>query len=268
MADCNQVRSIVSDKKDEYPSLAAFLEPIWAIIGLNNVHFPDRITFGEKILIRKSEPLDKRTWQPASSQEARSKALVQRADELRLGLRARDPQRLAFATGSAFVDGGFRLNLFTQTLFLSFPDLNAVDLETGQTMPVSVQALLLYYFTTADASPLTGRWISFAELPDGRVYNQAYQGYSGDLLARRFGTDLPGFERASLLIAGGRISYGDSGYAFLALPCVSLAAVLWQGDDEFPASCKVLFDASVIHYLPTDVCAILGSLLTGKLLKA
>jgi hypothetical protein len=131
-----------------------------------------------------------------------------------------------------------------------------------------VQALLLYYFTTADASPLTGRWISFAELPDGRIYNQAFQGYSGDLLARQFGTDLPAFERASRCLAGGHLSYGDSAFVFLALPRVSLSAVLWHGDEEFPASCKVLFDSSVIHYLPTDVCAILGSLLTGKLLKA
>jgi len=212
--------------------------------------------------------MDKRTWQPASSQEQRSRALAQRADELRLGLRGRDPQRLAGATGSTFADGGFRLNLFTQPVFVSFPDLEPVDVESGQTLSVSAQALLLYYFTTADGSPLTGRWISFAELPDGRVYNQAYQGYTGDLLARRFGADLPGFERASGLLAGGRISYGDSGYAFLALPCVSLSAVLWQGDDEFPASCKILFDSSVVHYLPTDVCAILGSLLTKKLLAS
>ncbi len=212
--------------------------------------------------------MDKRTWQPVTSQEERSKALAQRADELRLGLRGRDPQRLAAATGSTFADGGFRLNLFTQSVFLSFPDLEPVDVESGQPLPVPAQALLLYYFTTADGSPLMGRWISFAELPDGRVYNQAYQGYTGDLLARRYGADLPGLERASRLLAGGRISYGDSSFAFLALPCVSLSAVLWQGDDEFPASGKVLFDSSVVHYLPTDVCAILGSMLTRKLLTA
>ncbi|KAF0107066.1 MAG: hypothetical protein FD146_2176 [Anaerolineaceae bacterium] len=212
--------------------------------------------------------MDKRTWKPESSQEERSKALAQRADELRLGLRGRDPHRLADATGSAFAGGGFRLDLFTQSVSLSFPDLEAVDPASGKALPVSVQALLLYYFSIADETPLAGRWISFAELPDGRVYNQAFQGYTGDLLARRFGADLPGFERASRLLAGGKISYGDAGFAFLALPRVSLLAVLWQGDDEFPASGKILFDSSVVHYLPTDVCAILGGMLTRKLLAA
>jgi hypothetical protein len=126
--------------------------------------------------------------------------------------------------------------------------------------------LLLYYFSNADGSPLTGRWISFAELPDGRVYNQAYQGYSGDLLARRYGADLTGLERASRSLDGERVAYGDLGFVFLALPRVSLLAVLWRADDEFPASGKVLFDSSAVHYLPTDVCAILGSMLTRKLL--
>jgi hypothetical protein len=212
--------------------------------------------------------MDKRTWQIPSTRDEQAKALARRAGELRLGLRDRDPQQLSAATGSVFASGAFRLDLFTQSVSLPFPDLEAVDSVSGKTLPLSVQALLLYYFSAADATPLAGRWISFAELPDGRVYNQAFQGYTGDLLARRFGADLPSFERASRLLAGGKISYGDAGFAFLALPRLSLSAVLWQGDDEFPAAGKVLFDASVTHYLPTEVCAILGGMLTRKLLAA
>jgi hypothetical protein len=45
-----------------------------------------------------------------------------------------------------------------------------------------------------------------------------------------------------------------------------LAVVYHLGDENFPASCQILFDASACHYLPTDVCAILGSMLTRKLL--
>jgi hypothetical protein len=212
--------------------------------------------------------MDKHAWQIPSNRDEQAKALMRRAGELRAGLRSRDPQRLADATGSAITSGGFRLDLFTQSVSLPFPDLEAADPASGKILPVPVQALLLYYFSIADGTPLAGRWISFAELPDGRVYNQAFQGYTGDLLAHRFGADLPGFERASRLLAGGKISYGDAGFAFLALPRLSLSAVLWQGDDEFPAAGKVLFDAATSHYLPTEVCAILGGMLTRKLLAA
>lgn len=208
----------------------------------------------------------KKTWQLSPGLNEQSNVLAQRVDALRMDLQKRDPNHLAAATGSLYGEGGFRLDLFRQALFLSFPALIATDTTTGKTLPVSSQALLAYYFSSADGSPLTGRWISFGELPDGRVYNQAYQGYTGDLLARRYGKDLPGLERASMPLDGGKVSYGDLGFAFPALPRVSLLAVLWQADDEFPASGKVLFDSSVIHYLPTDVCAILGSMLTRKLL--
>lgn len=210
--------------------------------------------------------MNKHGWQSFPKANEQSQALAQRVEELRRSLRASDPYQLAIVTGCAYREGGFRLNLFRQALLLPFPELNPIDETSGKDLPVSSQALLLYYFSNADGSPLTGRWISFAELPDGRVYNQAYQGYSGDLLARRYGADLTGLERASRSLDGERVAYGDLGFVFLALPRVSLLAVLWRADDEFPASGKVLFDSSAVHYLPTDVCAILGSMLTRKLL--
>jgi len=46
-----------------------------------------------------------------------------------------------------------------------------------------------------------------------------------------------------------------------------LLAVYWQGDEDFPSTCQVLFDASASHYLPTDAYAILGSTLTRRLIK-
>jgi hypothetical protein len=42
----------------------------------------------------------------------------------------------------------------------------------------------------------------------------------------------------------------------------------WLGDEDFPSSCKILFDASASHYLPIDGSAILGSMLVRKLLAA
>jgi hypothetical protein len=42
----------------------------------------------------------------------------------------------------------------------------------------------------------------------------------------------------------------------------------WLGDEDFPSSCKVLFDESASHYLPIDACAILGGMLTRKIIAA
>jgi hypothetical protein len=52
------------------------------------------------------------------------------------------------------------------------------------------------------------------------------------------------------------------------LPRVWLAVVLHLADEEFPASANVLFDASASHYLPTEDLAVLGGMLTGRLIKS
>ena len=47
--------------------------------------------------------------------------------------------------------------------------------------------MILYYLSYADGTPLADRWIGYRELPDGTFYSQAFQGYSGDRLARHSG---------------------------------------------------------------------------------
>jgi hypothetical protein len=42
--------------------------------------------------------------------------------------------------------------------------------------------------------------------------------------------------------------------------------VYWLGDEDFPPSARVLFDASAGQHLPTDAFALLGSTLTHRLI--
>jgi Domain of unknown function (DUF3786) len=127
--------------------------------------------------------------------------------------------------------------------------------------------LLLYYLTTADGAPQSDKWVSFADLPGGRMYNQAFQGYSGDELSKVFGLDLDDFSNACRSAGGKFVNVGSASCTFQALPRVLLMVTYWLGDEDFPSSCKILFDSSVTHYLPIDVCAILGSNLTQRIVK-
>jgi hypothetical protein len=201
-----------------------------------------------------------------------------RIDELRQSLANADPQCLAQATGTVFAghatgEGLFRFALWGKEVLLSYPEWRARYAQSGQEAPLFLQALLLYYFVSADGAPLSGRWISFSELPNGKFYVRAFQGYTGSELTRCFQGDRAVFERAaqSLLafLAGHEIQPpGDFAFRFQALPRVPLLAAGWEGDEDFPASYQVLFDAAVSHYMPTDGCAILGSTLTKLLLDA
>lgn len=202
--------------------------------------------------------------------------LAGRIASLQDELTGMDPCVLASHTGAEYTamgdaEGEFHLSLWKRPVVLAFPDWRGHDALSGRELPSIMQALLLYYFRLSDGTPLANRWIAFSELPDGRFYNPAFQGYSGKVIAREFGNDLEAFRRNASK-AGGQEhkqdpALGDAAYVFQVLPHVALLAVYWCGDEDFPASCQILFDASVSHHLSTDACAILGSTLTHRLTK-
>lgn len=140
--------------------------------------------------------------------------------------------------------------------------------EDGVTPPAIIQSLILTYLSTADGTPPADRWVGFRELPNGLFYAPAFQGYTGDELIRQLTGEVAAFKRASEKIEGVALPIGDAGYAFQVLPRLKLAAVMWSGDDEFPAQAQVLFQANAPHYLVTDGLAIAGSLLIGQIVKA
>jgi hypothetical protein len=202
-----------------------------------------------------------------------SDPLVQRVDDLRANLQEANPATLAARTRSEYHPAGdgsgkLRLSVWGQEVYVTFPDFIAYDAGTDEQLPTFTQALLAYYFHVSDGTAPSKSWIAFSEMPDGAFYAQAFQGYTGRELAGIFGNDVQAFERAAERLGGQREFFGNMAYSFVALPCVSLMVVCWLGDEDFPPSYRVLFDASASHHLTTDGCAIVGSTLTRKLIKA
>jgi len=211
-----------------------------------------------------------RNWRPARP-EADSTLLTDRLHELRSALRFRDPGLVAARSGSSWLmlgpgRGELHVPLWGNVCILSFPELNCYT-SHDDPLPDFQQALLLYYLVTADGAPLTGKWVSFADLPGGRMYNAAFQGYSGDEIVKSFGFNLDRFKSACLKADGKPVEIASASFIFRALPRLPLLVTYWLGDEDFPSSCKILFDESACHYLPIDVCAILGSMLTRKLIQ-
>jgi hypothetical protein len=199
--------------------------------------------------------------------------LAQRVAEIGVELRGRDTAVLAHNTGAIYTETGpgqgeFRLPFWGREIILTWPDFVGRDVQSGELLPTFSVAVLAYYFLLSDASPPAGKWIAFTELPDGQFYTQAFQGYTGQELVKTFGNDIAAFARAAAKLGGRPESLGDAAFAFRVLPKVSLLVVCWLGDEDFPPSYRVLFDEGNGRHLSTDACAILGSTLTRRLIKA
>ncbi|OQB28128.1 MAG: hypothetical protein BWY10_00798 [Chloroflexi bacterium ADurb.Bin180] len=184
-------------------------------------------------------------------------------------LRRLDPFRAAYLAGCSYTaqpQGRFDLTFFGSEYAIAFPDAQ-VRTASASEPDVSTQILLLHYLIHADGTPPADHWISFRELPDGRIYDAAFQGRSPVRVARVLGHDLDGFVSACRALKGEAIRFGDAAYRFQILPRVAMAVILHLGDDEFPATGNVVFDGAAGHYLPTEDYAVLGGMLASKIVS-
>jgi hypothetical protein len=195
--------------------------------------------------------------------------MTRRLETLGESLRRRNPGHLAALSGARIEGNGLQLSYWGQPVRITWPELAICHFESGEPCSTFDCAMLLYYLDTADGTELADRWVGFRELPDGAFYNQAFQGYSGDLLAKRFGEQPEALEAAARALDGWRLpALAPMGFAFNPLPRVRLAAALWPGDEDFAARASIVFDASSHHYMTTDGLALLGSGLVRRLLRS
>ena len=87
-------------------------------------------------------------------------------------------------------------------------------------------------------------------------------------MGRAFGHDAEGCIRAAESLSGERLTFGSASFLFRIFPRQWVAIVLDLADEEFPAWVNILFDGAANHYLPTEDWAVVGELLSSRLLQA
>lgn len=186
---------------------------------------------------------------------------------------AADPARCAALAGATLTPAGIHVSFFGRPHLVTHPDGAVRALNPAQTEEpprnahVSIQIVLLHYLLTADGAPPADRWLTFRELPDGLFYAQAFAGHAEGLLAQRLGADLPRFRQAAEALGGQPLDLADAAYRFQAFPRLAVAALLWEGDEDFPPQARILFDANASHYLPTEDLSGVGDWLAHRLTR-
>ncbi|UCH34971.1 MAG: DUF3786 domain-containing protein [Armatimonadota bacterium] len=185
-------------------------------------------------------------------------------------LREADPDQVAALSGAQLErredESVLTVRLLDHMLAITHPGLEVARAD-GTPCAEWQGHLLMYYLSMADGTQPAGTWVALRDLPDGMFYQAAYDGYSGGDLVRAFANDVEPFKRACRELGAEPLNTGDAGYRFLVLPRVWLAAIYWLGEEMIPPSARVLFDANIRHYLPTDSCAALGGWLSDRIIE-
>lgn len=162
--------------------------------------------------------------------------------------------------------GQFKVPFLGCEYNVSFPG-GKVIATGGENVPSDVWLLLLHYLTGASGVPISGRLISFKELPDGMLYNEPFTGRAVKPLVKIFGQAPEKLVEAAEKLGGRQVFLGDVGVTVPFFPLVPVTYVIWLGDDEFPASGNILFDASAPSYLATEDYAVMAGMGVFKMKK-
>jgi len=165
-------------------------------------------------------------------------------------------------------DDGERITLhfFLEPYTIQFPQIEFHS-PSKKAVSLVTRILLLHYLIRADGNCLAGKWVAYKDIPGGLLYAGVFARRVTEPLERRFGKSARSFKEAGIRFGGESVEIGDASFILRAFPRVPLQYVLWEGDEEFPPSVQLLFDASVDHYLTLEDMVVLGQVTTGRLIN-
>jgi hypothetical protein len=183
-----------------------------------------------------------------------------------------NPKRIADLCGASFeMDSGgtpfLSLDFLGRNVTISWPHITLSFTESEDEIPVQEQVLLLHYLSGANGATVSGEWIAYQEVPDGKFYLDAFVRRAKNPMVQVFGDQPELLVRLATERYNARpLDQGDLSVLIQALPLVPVALILWRGDDEFPPEGTILFDRSVFQILSAEDIAWLAGMIIYPLI--
>lgn len=156
---------------------------------------------------------------------------------------------------------------FDDTILLTIPGFR-FESEQRRNVTLVSKILILHYLVKASGQPLSGNNVPYEDLPGCRPYLPVFEKRVCHPLLAAFGFNRDLFQEAGTTLGATEEEYGNASFTLKALPMVPITFILWEGDQEFPPSMKVLFDRTVDGYLPLEDITVISKLATTRILHA
>lgn len=181
-------------------------------------------------------------------------------------LRKRDLGLVASRSWSDLVDGALEVPYLEMRL--------TVDVAKGRVSAGGEEAeqplaiLALHYLLGCGERQPSGKAVPFTYSPGGELYFPAFKKRTIDRLAEEFGPSPARLVAAGLRLGGEPCEIGSACVRLRLFPKLTVAVIVWEGDDEVPAAANMLFDELALEILPTEDLAVAGSLVSTRLRQA
>lgn len=173
---------------------------------------------------------------------------------------------------SAVPLGGLDLgNGSVEMMFLDEPlRVSREGIRDGRGRPPheAVRIVLCHYLLRAGRGALSNVWAAYRELENSAFFMPNFKDNVERRISQAFAGKVDDLERAVLSIGGRRHDGGasaDGAWTFRALPHIPLLLVFNDGDEEFPADVRLLFDRAADVFLDAECLAVVGWIVAERL---
>lgn len=147
------------------------------------------------------------------------------------------------------------------------PEIEVILKGKGEPVPLLEKILILHYLLKARGESLWQQLITFRQVEEGPFYYSAFMRRALEPLAQNFGADPQALVDCGCELGAVPDELGDASITLKPLPRVPVTFVIWGGDDELPPQANILFDESIVSYLPTEDIAVLSSIIVYRLIR-
>jgi len=151
---------------------------------------------------------------------------------------------------------------------ITLPDIDVTLVDSQEAVPLKTKVLLLHYFIRARGIPLSGKMITFKELPGGASYFPTFTKRTIDPLLKHFGREPQRLLETARKFGGRKTDYGDVAVTIDAFRYVPLTIILWRGDVEFSPSASIMFDATISDYLAIEDIVVVCETIAWTLVRS
>jgi len=160
------------------------------------------------------------------------------------------------------------LKYLNRTCRIKLPEIEITLKDDSAQVELRDKILILHYLVRARGTPLSGKAIAYQELKEGSVYYPTFIKRSVRPLIDYFGNSAEMLAEIAVELGGYRAEFGDIAVTIPAFARVPVTLVIWKGDDEFPSNANILFDSTVLDYLPAEDINVLCQTISWKLVKS
>ncbi len=167
------------------------------------------------------------------------------------------------------VDGQVTIELpwLSQRLVVNRTAKKIRDLDSDDEVIIYQQLITLHYLNTADGVSLSGKWVSYRDLPGGHAYFSNFCKRANEPLRKFIDREPEAFFTWLRELPGRATDFGDFSCHLRVLPRVPVLIIYWRGDEEMDSALNVLFDETALHYLSLEDLVVLAQMVIHQLIR-